>query len=168
VFVDETWASTNMTPLRGRSPRGQRCVGLTPHGHWMTSTFVGALRSSSLAAPMVVDGPIDGAMFVEWVRTFLSRELVPGDIVVMDNLSSHKVAGVREAIESADAHLLYLPAYSPDLNPIEQVFSKLKTLLRRASARSVDALHDAVACILESFTPTECRNYITAAGYGAT
>jgi len=165
VFVDETWASTNMTPLRGRAPRGERCIGSAPHGHWMTSTFVAGLRSDSIIAPMVTDAPMDGQLFLEWVRKFLCPALRTGDIVVADNLSSHKVAGVRHAIESVGAKLVYLPPYSPDLNPIEQVFAKLKTLLRKASTRSVNALWTGIGVLLDTFTARECRNYIKAAGY---
>lgn len=165
VFLDETWASTAMTPLRGWAPTNERCMGSAPHGHWMTTTFVAALRSDSLTAPMVCDGPINGDMFLAWVRQFLCPTLRPGDTVIADNLSSHKVAGVREAIEAAGAHLCYLPPYSPDLNPIEQVFAKLKTLLRRAGKRSMDALWKEIGSLLDVFPPQECRNYFTASGY---
>ena len=126
VFLDETWATTNMTPTRGRSPRGRRCRGQAPYGHWHTTTFVCALRQAGLIAPCVLDGPINGTAFVAWVEQMLAPELRPGDIVIMDNLGSHKVSGVQKAIEAAGAQLRYLPAYSPDMNPIEQVFAKLK------------------------------------------
>jgi hypothetical protein len=126
VFIDETWASTSMTRGYGRAPRGQRCISSAPHGHWKTTTFVGALRHNRLTAPMVSDEPMNGEMFLAWVRQFLCPTLQPGDIVVLDNLSSHKVAGVRQAIEEVGARLLYLPPYSPDFNPIEKFFAKLK------------------------------------------
>lgn len=154
-----------MAPLRGRSPKGERCMGSVPHGHWMTTTFVAALRNDSIVAPMVTDGPMDGPMFLAWVRQFLCPTLNAGDIVVADNLASHKVAGVREAVEAAGATLMYLPPYSPDLNPIEQVFAKLKTLLRKAGKRNMNALWSTVGTILDHFTPQECSNYLSAAGY---
>lgn len=165
VFIDETWASTNMTPAYGRSPRGQRCRGYTPYGHWKTTTFLCALRQDGLAAPLVLDGPINGVSFLAWTEQFLAPELKPGDIVVMDNLGSHKVGGVREAIEARGAQLLYLPPYSPDLNPIEQVFSKLKALLRKARTRTVESLWDRIGHLLEHFTPEECRHYLRHCGY---
>jgi transposase len=133
VFIDETWISTSMTRRYGRAPRGQRCVDSAPHGHWETTTFVGALRRRRLTAPMVADGPMDGEMFLAYVRQFLCPTLQPGDTVILDELSSHKVAGVEEAITATGATLLYLPPYSPDLNPIEKFFSKLKALLRKAA-----------------------------------
>jgi transposase len=167
VFVDETGASTKMTRLYGRCPRGERLVSPVPWGHWKTTTFVGALRQDGLVAPCAFDGPINGEKFRAWVEQFLVPELKPGDIVVMDNLSSHKVAGVRTAIENAKANLLYLPAYSPDLNPIEQGFAKLKALLRKAAARTFDALIRAIASALETFTPHECANYLANSGYDA-
>jgi len=165
VFVDETWATTAMTPLRGRSPKGSRCVGHAPAGHWQTTTLVCALRSSGLVAPLVLDGPINGAVFRQWVQQFLVKELQPGDIVVMDNLSSHKVAGIGEAIEAVGATLCYLPPYSPDANPIEQVFAKLKTLLRKTAARTVEALWEACGQLLDRFSASECSQYIRHAGY---
>ena len=154
-----------MTPLRGRSPRGERCLGSAPHGHWKTTTFVAALRHDALTAPMVTDGPINGALFLGWVRTFLCPTLRPGDIVIADNLSSHKVAGVREAIESVGALIRYLPPYSPDLNPIEKLFAKFKALLRRAQARTVEALWQRIGELLDDFSPQECANYFRASGY---
>ena len=165
MFVDETWATTAMTPTRGRSRKGERCPGSAPCGHWKTTTFVCALRSAGLIAPLVLDGPINGAAFRAWVEQFLAPELKAGDIVVMDNLGSHKVAGVQAAIESRGASVAYLPPYSPDLNPIEQVFSKLKTLLRKTGTRTVEALWNAIGSLLEHFAPDECAHYIRHAGY---
>ena len=155
-----------MTPTRGRAPKGQRCPGRAPCGHWHTTTFVCALRHDGLAAPCVLDGPINGQAFVAWVQQMLAPELRPGDIVVMDNLGSHKVHGVRQAVEAAGATLRYLPPYSPDFNPIEQVFAKLKGLLRRTAARNVESLWSSIGTLLGCFTPTECANYIRHCGYG--
>lgn len=149
----------------GRSPRGERVVAAVPHGHWKTSTFLAGLRHDRLVAPCVIDGAVNGEIFKAYVEQFLVPALTPGDIVIMDNLSSHKVAGVREAIVAAGAYLLYLPPYSPDLNPIEQVFAKLKARLRKAAARSVDALLDAIADALQHFAPCECANYLGNSGY---
>lgn len=165
VFLDETWASTNMTRRYGRARRGDRLVASAPHGHWKTSTFLAALRHDRITAPCVIDGPINGAAFRAYVEQFLAPTLAPGDIVVMDNLGSHKVVGVREAIEASGAALLYLPPYSPDLNPIEQVFAKLKAKLRSAAARTVDALWDAIGSTLDAFSPAECAGYFRNAGY---
>jgi len=165
VFIDETGASTKMARLGGRAPRGKRCVAAVPHGHWKTTTFVGALRTTGMTAPMVLDGAMDGPAFTAWVREVLVPTLRPGDIVVMDNLPAHRRAEVGLAIAAAGAHLLYLPPYSPDLNPIEMAFAKLKALLRRAAARSLDALWDAIADALATFTPQECVNFFAAAGY---
>jgi transposase len=165
VFIDETWAKTNMARLYGRALRGQRLVAPVPHGHWMTTTFVAALRHDKIAAPCVFDGPMDGASFLAYVEHFLAPALRHGDVVVMDNLASHKVAGVKEAIERAGATLRYLPAYSPDLNPIEQAFAKLKAALRKAAARTFDVLIEAIAQALADFTPEECANYIANSGY---
>jgi len=159
------WANTCMTPLYGRSPRGERCVASAPHGHWNTTTFIAALRCDSVTAPMVVDGPMDGALFLAYVHAFLCPALRPGDIVIADNLSSHKVAGVREAIEAVGATIRYLPPYSPDLNPIEKLFAKLKTLLRKASTRTVDTLWDKIGALLKLFSPNECSNYFASSGY---
>jgi transposase len=144
VFIDETWATTNMTRRYGRARRGQRLVAAVPHGHWKTTTFIGALTADGLTAPAVIDGAVNGEIFLAYVEQVLVPTLAPGKIVVMDNLSSHKVAGVREAIEAASAELRYLPPYSPDLNPIEQVFAKLKAILRKIAARSVEALWTAI------------------------
>ena len=154
-----------MTRLYGRCPRGGRLVSPVPWGHWKTTTVIGALRQNGLVAPCAFDGPINGEKFRAWVEQFLVPELKPGDIVVLDNLSSHKVAGVRTAIESAKARLLYLPPYSPDLNPIEQWFAKLKALLRKAAARTFDALINAIASALKAFTPDQCANYLANSGY---
>jgi transposase len=165
VFIDETWAATNMARRYGRAPRGQRLVASIPHGHWHTSTFLAALRHDAITAPCVIDGAINGDIFRAYVEQFLAPTLKPGDVVVMDNLGSHKVDGVRAAIEARGAQLLYLPPYSPDLNPIEQVFAKLKALLRSIAARTVDALWSAIGAALATFSPLECANYFANAGY---
>lgn len=165
VFIDETGASTKMARLYGRSPYGQRCVAALPHGHWKTTTFVGALRATGMTAPMVLDGPMDGMAFEAYVTQVLVPTLRPGDIVVMDNLAAHKRAEVSIAIEAAGARLVYLPPYSPDFNPIEMAFAKLKAALRKAAARSIEALIDAIAVTLAAFTPQECLNFFAAAGY---
>jgi transposase len=154
-----------MARLRGRAPRGERLRCPVPHGHWRTTTFVAGLRLSGIDAPMVIDGAINGESFLAYVRQVLVPTLSPGDVVIMDNLGSHKGAAVREAIEAAGASLRFLPPYSPDFNPIENAFSKLKALLRKAAARTRDALWDAVGTALDAFTPNECRNYIAAEGY---
>ena len=156
-----------MARLRGRAPRGDRLIGKIPHGHWKTTTFVAGLRASALTAPCVIDGPMNGNAFLAYVEQILAPSLKPGDIVVLDNLSAHKVPGVREAIAAADAGLLYLPPYSPDFNPIEQLFAKLKALLRKAAERSVDALWNRIASLLDAFTPNECANYFRNAGYAS-
>lgn len=149
----------------GRAPCGERLVGAAPHGHWQTSTFLAALRQDRITAPVVIDGAINGEIFLAYVEQMLVPTLVPGDIVVMDNLGSHKVAGVRQAIEAVGATLIYLPPYSPDLNPIEQLFAKLKALLRKAAARTFEALIAAIAAALDAFTSGECANYFANAGY---
>lgn len=154
-----------MTRRYGRAPLGQRLVAAVPYGHWKTTTFIGALRSTGLTAPAVFDGAINGASFLAYVKQILVPTLRPGDIVVLDNLSSHKIEGVREAIEAAGAELRYLPPYSPDLNPIEQLFAKLKSLLRKAAARTVDVLWNTIGRLIESFDPDECANYIRNSGY---
>jgi transposase len=154
-----------MARLRGRAPRGERLVGKVPQGHWKTTTFVAALRSTALTAPGVIDGPMNGNAFLAYVEQVLVPSLKPGDIVVMDNLSAHKVPGVRQAIEAAGANLLYLPPYSPDFNPIEQLFAKLKALLRKAGERSIAGLWNCIAHLLDAFTPAECANYFRNAGY---
>jgi transposase len=165
VFIDETGASTKMARLRGRAPQGQRCRSSMPHGHWKTTTFTGALRLTGMTAPMVLDGPMNADAFRAYVRHVLAPTLRAGDTVVMDNLPAHKVAGIRELIEAAGASLLYLPPYSPDFNPIENAFSKLKAILRKAAARSITDLWDAIGAAINQFTPSECANYFTAAGY---
>jgi transposase len=168
VFVDETWATTNMARRHGRAPRGQRLIARVPHGHWQTTTFVAGLRQDGITAPCVFDGAINGRSFRAWVEQFLAPTLRPGDIVVLDNLSSHKVVGVREAIEARGASVRHLPPYSPDLNPIEQTFSKLKAHLRKAAARSRETLWKTIGQVLDTITPTECQNYISHAGYCST
>jgi transposase len=165
VFIDETGASTKMARLYGRSPCGERCVGALPHGHWKTTTFLGALRVTGMTAPMVLDGPMDGLAFEAYVTQVLVPTLRPGNIVVMDNLAAHKRTEIAIAIEAAGARLLYLPPYSPDLNPIEMAFAKLKAALRKAAARSIEDLLDAIARALATFTAQECLNFYTAAGY---
>lgn len=168
VFIDETWAKTNMSRTHGYAPRGERLVDAVPHGHWQTTTFVGALRIDGFIAPMVVDGAINGELFQAYVNQILVPELRPGDVVVMDNLSSHMVAGVRRAIEGAGCRLLYLPPYSPDFNPIENAFSKLKRLLRSAAERTVERLWQSIGRLLDRFSTDECRNYFRHCGYTAT
>jgi transposase len=165
VFIDETGASTKMARLYGRAPRGQRCRAPVPHGHWETTTFTGALRLQGLTAPMLLDGPMNAAAFLAYIEQVLVPTLNAGDIVVMDNLPAHKPTGVRRAIEATGALLLYLPPYSPDFNPIEMAFSKLKAILKKIAARTVHELWQAIAATLSSFAPAECRNYFTAAGY---
>jgi transposase len=165
VFVDETWAKTNMTRTHGRALRGQRLIGHVPHGRWTTMTFLAGLRVDGIVAPCVIDGPINGPIFLAWVVQFLAPTLRAGDIVVLDNLGSHKGQPVRRAIRDAGAHRLLLPPYSPDLNPIEQVFAKFKTLLRKAEARTYDAVADASAAILAQYPPEECAAYVRNAGY---
>lgn len=165
VFIDETGASTKMARLYGRSLRGKRCVAPIPHGHWQTTTFVGALRATGMTAPMVLDGAMDGAAFEAYVKEVLASTLRPGDIVVMHNLPAHKRAQIRIAIEATGAQLMYLPPYSPDFNPIEMAFANLKAALRKAAARSLEALWTAIAQALTTFTPQECSNFFAAAGY---
>jgi transposase len=154
-----------MARLRGRAQRGERCRAGIPHGHWKTTTLVAALRLDGLTAPMVLDGAMTGAAFLAYVRQLLAPTLRNGDVVVMDNLPAHKIAGVRQQIEAAGARLLYLPPYSPEFNPIEQAFAKLKALLRKAAARTIDALWDTIAAALDAFTTQECANYFTNSGY---
>ena len=168
VFIDETWAKTNMTRTHGRSVRGRRLVAKAPHGRWRTLTFLAALRHDRIDAPCVLDGPINGLSFRAYVEQFLVPTLVPGDIVIMDNLGSHKGQLVRRAIRAAGARLFFLPPYSPDLNPIEQVFAKLKTLLRKAAERTVTATWQRIRQLLDAFTPQECANYRRNSGYAST
>jgi transposase len=166
VFIDETWASTNMARRYGRSPRGQRLVCPVPHGHWKTTTFVAALRADGLTAPMVIDGAMTGDLFVAYVEQVLVPTLRPGDVVVLDNLQAHKRVGAVRAIERAGGSVAYLPPYSPDLNPIELAFSKLKGLLRSAGKRTLDGLWDFLGKSLDAFSPDECRRYFRHDGYG--
>jgi transposase len=168
VFIDETGTATDMARLRGRCRWGERLIGKVPHGHWKTTTFVAGLRHDAITAPFVIDRPMNGDIFLAYVERCLVPTLSPGDIVILDNLPAHKVKGVREAIAAAGATLLYLPPYSPDLNPIEQAFAKLKALLRKAAERSIEALSARIGQILEAFTPQECSNYFNHAGYAST
>jgi transposase len=168
IFIDETWAKTNMTRLRGWSRRGRKLVAKAPQGRWRTLTFLAALRRDRIQAPCVIDGPINGDMFLAYVEQILVPTLKPGDVVIIDNLGSHKGKAVRKAIRAAGAKLIFLPKYSPDLNPIEQVFAKLKTLLRKAGARTVEAISAAIGTILKCFKPQECANYFRNAGYAST
>ena len=165
VFIDETWAKTNMTRTHGRARRGERLLAKVPHGHWTTMTFLAALRHDGIHAPLVIDGPINGTWFLAWVEQALVPTLRPGDVVVLDNLGSHKGKAVRQAIREAGAHLLFLPPYSPDLNPIEQVFAKLKALLRKADERTVEDTWRRIGDLLDRFSPAECSNYLRHAGY---
>ena len=157
-----------MAPLRGWALKGQRLQGRVPHGHWKTLTFVGALRCDQVTAPCVFNGPINGECFLAYVEQILLPCLKVGDIVIMDNLGSHKADAIKSAIRSAGARLLFLPPYSPDLNPIEQVFSKVKHTLRKAMGRSIEAVEEAIAKILPEITEQECKNYIAKAGYAST
>ncbi len=168
VFIDETWTKTNMAPLRGWAPLGMRLKAKVPHGHWKTTTFLAALRHDRIDAPWLVNGPIDGESFQTYVEKVLVPTLRPGDIVIMDNLGSHKGKAVRRLIRAAGAKLIFLPKYSPDLNPIEQVFAKLKHLLRKIAARTVDDVCAAIGQILGAFAPDECANYFRNSGYGLT
>jgi len=165
VFIDESGTSTKMARRYGRAPRGERCRAAVPHGHWKTTTFVGALRLEGMTAPMTLDGAMNGAAFLAYVEQALVPTLRPGDVVVMDNLPAHKSPTVRAAIERAGAELRLLPPYSPDFNPIELAFSKIKTLLRSAAARTLPDLWDAIRDAIDAVTPSDCRSYFTAAGY---
>jgi transposase len=169
VFIDETWASTNMARRYGRAPRGRRLQVGIPRGRWKTTTFVAGLRLTGIVAPFVLDGPINRETFEVYIERVLVPELRPGDVVIMDNLSSHKGPKVRELIEGVrhGARLLHLPSYSPDFNPIENAFAKLKALLRKAAERTLEGLWRAIAQLLDAFTPQECANYFAAAGYDA-
>jgi putative transposase len=168
VFIDETWTKTNMAALRGWAPRGQRLKAKVPQGRWKTMTFLAALRHDRIDAPWLFDGPINGATFRLYVERMLAPVLKPGDIVVMDNLGSHRGKAVRQAIRAARAKLFFLPKYSPDLNPIEQVFAKLKHLLRKKAARTIPAVNEAIGEVLDAFQPSECANYFKNAGYALT
>lgn len=167
-FIDETWASTNLTRKYGLSPRGQRVVGTVPHGHWKTTTFVAALSVDGMQATMVIDGAISGDLFTAYVEQILVPTLRPGDVVILDHLSAHKRPKVRHAIEKAGWPLRFLPPYSPDLNPIELAFSKLKALLRKTGKRTVDGLWEFLGQALDAFAPLECRNYLRHCGDDAT
>ena len=168
VFIDETWTKTNMAPLRGWSRRGQRLPAKVPHGRWTTMTFLAALRHDRLEAPWLIEGPIDGESFRLYIDKVLIPTLRQGDIVVMDNLGSHRSSPIRRALRAAGAKLFFLPKYSPDLNPIEMLFSKLKHGLRKAATRTQDALYNAVANLLPTVNPTECANFFAKAGYART
>ena len=165
VVIDETGASTKMARLRGRATRGQRCRAAIPHGHWKTTTFTAGLSLNGLLAPMVLDGPMNGETFLAYIQQVLVPELEKGAVVIMDNLPAHKVTGVRKAIEGAGARLLYLPPYSPDFNPIEMAFSKLKAALRKAAVRTIPELWDVIAEAIETFSRDQCINYFAKAGY---
>ena len=167
VFIDETWVKTNMTRTRGWSPRGQPLLARVPHGHWKTLTFLAGLRCDRIVAPFVFDGPINGDAFTLWVERCLVPTLAPGDIVILDNLGSHTGKSVRNAIRTAKARLLFLPPYSPDLNPIEMMFAKLKTLVRKAEERTVEATWRRVGTLLDEFTSEDCSNYLRHAGYAS-
>ena len=168
MFIDETWIKTNMAPIRGWGPRNARLVGFAPDGRWHTLTFLAALRLNALTAPCVVDGPINGTIFRAYVEQFLLPTLRPGDIVVLDNLGSHRSRAVRSSIRDAGAKLAFLPPYSPDLNPIEQVFAKVKHWMRAAQARAIEAIHDRIAKLVGGISQHECCNYIRNAGYAST
>jgi transposase len=165
VFLDETWTKTNMAPLRGWGPKGSRLRATAPYGHWNTMTFLAALHHDRIEAPWLLDGPINGERFLIYVEEVLAPTLRPGDIVIMDNLGSHKGKAVRAAIRKAGAHLIFLPKYSPDLNPIEQFFAKLKHFLRKTGARTIETVCAAIGELLGSVTSTECTNYFRNAGY---
>ncbi|MHB8283048.1 MAG: IS630 family transposase [Caulobacteraceae bacterium] len=167
VFLDETWVKTNMAPLRGWGPRGRRLPGYAPFGHWKTLTFIAALRHDRIDAPWIIDGPINGELFGLYVQQVLAPTLSPGDVVVLDNLGSHKGRPARAAVRARGAHLIFLPPYSPDLNPIEQVFAKLKHLMRKAQPRDLDATWRKAGELLDLFSPQECANYLANAGYGS-
>ena len=165
VFIDETGASTKMARIRGRAKRGQRCRAAIPHGHWKTTSFTAGLRLGGMTAPMVLDGPMYGDAFIAYVDQVLAPTLAKGDIVIMDNLPAHKVKGIRQAIKKVGARLLYLPPYSPDFNPIEMAFSKLKAILRKAAAHTISELWRVIGKAIVQFEPNECKNYFKAAGY---
>jgi transposase len=166
VFLDETGTTTNMTRRRGRCLKGQRLRSKTPWGHWKTQTFIAGLRCDALTAPFVIDAPMNRRIFDTYIETQLAPTLKEGDVVIMDNLSAHKSSKAEQAIRAKGAWVLFLPPYSPDLNPIEMAFSKLKSLLRAKAARTIDTLYEEIGRICELFEPNECQNYFTAAGYG--
>ena len=166
VFIDETWTKTNMAPLRGWAPRGRRLLAKVPHGRWKTLTFIAALRHDRIVAPWLIEGPINGESFLLYVEKVLAPTLKPNDIVIMDNLGSHRSKAVRAAIRAVGARLFFLPKYSPDLNPIEMFFAKLKHWLRKAAKRSGEAIYNAISAILPDVSPNECQNFFTHAGYG--
>ena len=167
VFIDETWVKTNMAPLRGWGPRGRRLRAYAPYGHWKTLTFIAALRHDRIDAPCVFDGPINGELFLVYIEQVLTPTLSPGDVVILDNLGSHKAKAARAAVRARGAHLLFLPPYSPDLNPIEQVFAKLKHLMRKAQPRNVETTWRKAGQLLDLFAPEECANYLRNSGYGS-
>jgi transposase len=167
VFIDETWAKTNMTRTHGRCARGERLLAKVPHGRWRTLTFLAGLRHDGITAPCVLDGPINGRAFLAYVEQLLVPTLKPGDIVIIDNLGSHKGKAVRQALRKVGAKLFFLPPYSPDLNPIEQVFAKLKTLLRKTDPRTIEATWRSIGDLLTRFAPEECANYLRNAGYAS-
>lgn len=168
VFIDETWAKTNMTRSHGRCRKGERLRAKAPHGHWKTLTFLAALRHDRIDAPAVLDGPINAESFAAYVEQLLVPTLRPGDLVILDNLGSHKCEAARKAIRAAGARMFFLPPYSPDLNPIEQVFAKLKTLLKKAAERTVEATWRRIGSLLKTFSPKECANYFRNSGYAST
>jgi putative transposase len=167
VFIDETWTKTNMAPLFGWAPRGQRLPAVVPHRRWKTMTFLAALRHDRVTAPWLIDGPINGHSFLTYIEQVLAPTLQPGDIVVMDNLGSHKGKAVRRALRAVGAKLFFLPKYSPDLNPIEMFFAKLKHWLRKAQRRTPDAIYHAIAQILPLISSAECANFFAHANYGS-
>ena len=167
VFIDETWIKTNMAPLRGWGPKGQRLPARVPHGHWQTLTFIGALRHDRVDAPYVIDGPINGTLFTAYVEQILAPTLKPGDVVILDNLGSHKGKAARAAVRARGAHLIFLPPYSPDLNPIEQLFAKVKHWMRNAQERGHEATWRRVGKLIDLVSPTECANYLRNAGYAS-
>jgi transposase len=166
VFLDESGTSTKMARLYGRAPKGERCRAPIPHGHWKTTTFVGGLTLAGIVAPMTLDGAMTGAAFLAYVEQVLAPTLHPGDVVVLDNLPAHKPTVIREAIEAAGAVMLFLPPYSPDFNPIELAFAKIKALLKKAAARTLPGLWDAIRSAIDAVTPNDARNFFTACGYG--
>jgi transposase len=165
VFIDETGVNTKMARRYGRAPVGQRCPSAEPHGHWQSSTFLAALRHDRITAPFFIEGAVDAEVFTAYLEHVLCPELDRGDVIILDNLATHKIAAVRDLVEARGATVRYLPAYSPDLNPIEQAFAKLKAHLRQAAARSLDDLTSALASALQAFTPDHCRNFFRHANY---